>query len=129
MTAPLELKGRTLTNSFFGYPQIRKWMCSLNSHRFEVSKNGIGCQNRIPQFHYTAIFAQNCAIFRILNAAAIFPRPKILKSFWFNWENFWCTFREGITCWGFSSSRSKILDLKIQENAKKCWFSTFLWFS
>ena len=73
-------------------------------------------------------FVKNSVISWILNAAAIFPRSKFLKSFWFNWEIFWYTFWEGITCWGFFSFRSKILDLKLQKNAEKFWFGIFLTF-
>ena len=72
---------------------------------------------------------KNSVISWILNAAAIFPRSKFLKSFWFNWEIFWYTFWEGITCWGFFSFRSKILDLKLQKNAEKFWFGIFFDFS
>ena len=78
-----------------------------------------------PNFTTRPSFDENSAIFQILNAAAVFPRSRFLKSFWFNWEILWYTFREGIAFWGSFTFRSKIFDLEIQKNAKRCWLSIF----
>ena len=115
---------QTLTNSILGCLQIWKWISSLNSHWVEVSKNVIGCQNQITQSHHMADLMKYSLIFQNFNVRGFFPTSKFSKWFWWNWNNFSCTFRRYITYRCVILTKSENWARKMQ----KMLIQHFFWF-
>ena len=86
-------KGGTLTNPIFGCLQIKKWMWSLEWYRFEVTKNGIDCQNWMSRCPALGIFSPKLPNFDIFDMTSFPSRSNFFTLLQLQVEFFLCTFR------------------------------------